>query len=530
MIKNLFIINFKALISGIFQLRRKKNNVKKVVLIIVLAFALLSFMVSFGSLFYVLLDPTFDAEIGWFYFSLQAVMSFVLSVFGTIFSAQTLFLAKDNELLMSMPIKPYQILISRLLVVLVFEYIFETLIVVPAFIVWVAGGRSTPAGILFCLTGYALLPLMALSVACLVSWVLSSIFLRFKKSSVLSLILSVAIFLLYLRLYWQFQNYLNILLSRGVEIAEAFRRALPPFYAFGASIVYKSPLNALVFALWAITPFALTVALMSVNYKKILTTNRGMAKKVYKEKSAKVSGVCYALTKRELAHYLSKPMIVLNTSISSLFMLIGAVLLIVKKDEFIKFCEGLPSMLGNTPLPVIAAAILTFMSSMNNLSASLISLEGRHFWIAKSIPVHPKHIFLSKIFTHMISSAVPCFLVSVPVSVLIAKSLTDALLIFILPQTFILLISVAGLSINMIFPRFDWTSEVQQVKQGLSPMIAIFGSMGVIILLYALYIFIFSNFIDIMAYEWILAAAFAAGALIIWTWLSSAGGKKFMEL
>ena len=37
--------------------------------------------------------------------------------------------------------------------------------------------------------------------------------------------------------------------------------------------------------------------------------------------------------------------------------------------------------------------------------------------------------------------------------------------------------SVFGLTINLIFPKFDFTSDVQVVKQSMSTMISIFGSM-----------------------------------------------------
>ena len=531
MIKNLFIINLKAFLAGLLRLRRKNASLSRRVLpVLILTFAFASIMMTFGTLFYTLRDSLFSEGVGWFYFSLQAILSFALSVFGTIFSAQALFTAKDNELLMSMPIKPFQILISRLLVILLFEYIFELIIAVPAFIIWVAGGLAAPSSIVLCLIGYALLPLMALSIACLVAWILSSILMRFKQKNILTMLLSISFLLLYLRLYSQLQHYLNILLNRGVEIAEAFRRAMPPFYAFGASIVNHSLIDACVFFVWAFVPFALTVALILINYQRILTTNRGLKKTVYREKAAKVSGACFALTKKELAYYSSKPMVVLNTSISSLFMLIGTVMLIVRRNEFIDALNSFSSMTSNMPLPVFAAGILTFMGGINNLSASLISLEGRHLWIAKTIPVQPKVIFLSKIYTHLLTSAVPCLILSVTAIFLTANTITDGLLILVLPQTYIILTAVAGLAVNMIFPRFDWINEMQPVKQGASAMIMIFGAMGFALALLGLYVFIFRNFIGIMSFAWILAAIFTACSFLIWRWLSTSGAEKLIDL
>jgi len=531
MIRHLFVINLKALLIGIFRMRRMKTNIaKKAGLIVLFVFIIASLMGTFGSLFYFLCDPLFNAGIGWFYFSLQAILSFALGVFGTIFSAQTIFKAKDNELLLSMPIKPFDILISRFLVILFFEYIFELIIAVPAFIIWIIGGHATGAGILLCLIAYAFLPFMSLSVACLVAWLISSLFTKFRHNNIITLVIAVALLWLYLRLYSQMQVYFGVLLNRGVEIAAAFRKAMPPFYAFGSGIVNRNLSDASMFCLWALAPFVFTIAVIMLNYQKILTTDRGTAKAVYKEKDARISSACWALTKKELAHYLAKPMVVLNTSISSLLMLMGAAMMIARRAEFAAGLAQISGAMGHAPLPVMAAAALTLMGGINNLSASLISLEGKHLWIAKTIPVEPKAIYLSKIYTHLISSAIPCLIASLPAVSLFAATPAEGLLIVMLPQTYIILIAATGLSVNLIFPRFDWVSEIQPVKQGAAAMIIIFGSMIFVAALIIVYIFILSRFMDVTAFAWVMAVIFAAASFLVWKWLIGPGVKRLADL
>jgi len=531
MIWSLFKINFLAIMAGILQIRQKKSSSIKIAgLITVFGFAMTTLMLAFGSLFYVLRDPLFDEGIGWFYFSIQAAMSFALSVLGTIFSAQSLFTSKDNELLLSMPIKPQKILISRILVILVFEYIFHSMVAIPAFIVWIQGGYATGMGVIVFLINYLFLPLMALSVACLVAWLLSLVLVRFKRKNILTLALSISFLLLYMYLYSQIQNYLDVLLRRGVEISEAFSRAMPPFYAFGVSIVNISLARSIEFIAWAVIPFVLIVLVMSIHYQKILTTNRGMPKSVYKVREAKASGVCAALVKKELMFYLAKPMVILNTSIASVFMLIGTVLLIIRSDGFLEYFETLSSNLGNFPQPVLAAAMLAFMGCMNNLSASLISLEGKNFWIAQSIPVHPKIVFLSKIYTHLLTSALPCLLLSVTVAFFIANTALDALLIVVFPQTLILLMAVCGLTINLMYPRFDWVSEIQPVKQGVSAMITIFGSMGLMVSIGIIYFVIVSRYMNVTEFLWLLSLVFLVGSFILWKWLSIMGSDRIWNL
>ena len=46
-----------------------------------------------------------------------------------------------------------------------------------------------------------------------------------------------------------------------------------------------------------------------------------------------------------------------------------------------------------------------------------------------------------------------------------------------------------GLSVNLAFPKFDWTNETQIVKQGTAMMITVFGNMA----LAGVPIFVISN-------------------------------------
>ena len=57
---------------------------------------------------------------------MAGIMALALAVFGSVFMTQTqLYDAKDNELLLSMPIRPLHILMSRMAVLLVLTGVFS---------------------------------------------------------------------------------------------------------------------------------------------------------------------------------------------------------------------------------------------------------------------------------------------------------------------------------------------------------------------------------------------------------------------
>ncbi|MDR1069108.1 MAG: hypothetical protein LBL36_07700 [Clostridiales Family XIII bacterium] len=533
MIRKLFVLNLKALLSGSLKSRSGgKSGGGKLALVVAVG-AVLAAMV-FGMLmvfFWSMLAPFFAAGIGWLYFALLALIVFGLNVVSTIFSASALiFGAKDNDLLLAMPIKPSVILISRLLVLLASEYLFALVVALAAFIPWVVGGYATAAGVVYFFIDIVLLPLLALAISLLLAWLLGLITSRLRRKNLVTLVISLGFLFAYFYFCFNMQRYMQELVMRGEEIAAAFRTAMPPFYAFGRGIADAGLGDVLHFILWAAVPFAVTVFLLSANYRKILTANRGAAKIAYKEREAKSRSMLAALTRKEMAHYLSRPMIILNCSFGALVMIIGAAALLVKSDEVLSSLAAVLPALGGVNAAALCAAMLLFIISCNNLSASLISLEGNNLWIAQSLPAPGPAILMSKICAHLLVTALPCLFASVCVGIAVAQNLADWLTVLIVPQTFIALTAAGGLAINLHFPKLDWTNEARVVKQGLSATIAFFGAALALIVLGLLYGLIFRNFISLAAYLWLCAVIFAAGAALTFLWLIRNGSRRFAGL
>lgn len=530
MIKALFILNAKALLSGILRLNGKKIGiVKKLLITAIGVYAVACFFLIFGLVFNSILKPFYEIGLGWLYFAVLAVIVFAICLFSTIFTAQAqLFRARDNERLLAMPIRSRDILISRLLLILTAEYLFEAVISLPALALWLAGGYASPLCIVFYVLGFILLPPLAASISLLLAWFLAAVTARLRHKNIVTLLLSVVFLLAYFFAYSNLQNYLGQLLSKGTEIAAAFQKAMPPFYAFGVGIAQGNVVKFAIFVLWVILVFGFVFALLSANYPKILTTNRGSATVLYREKRAKAQGICLALVKKEIGHFWSNPNIVLNSSLGSVLMLIGAVLILIKKEAILAILSQLP--FGGLSAAGLIAALLLFIASLNNLAASLISLEGKQLWIVKSIPVPGKIVLLAKIYTHLLLTSLPCLVASVAAAMVFAATFMEWLLIIILPQTLIVLLACGGLMANLLFPKLDWLNEIQVVKQGVSAMISIFGAMGLAIGLAVLYVFAFSNIMSINSYLWLTAAIFTAVSALFSLWLAKAGLRRFEEL
>ena len=68
-------------------------------------------------------------------------------IFGTVFTAKAqLFEAKDNELLLSLPVRPRDILASRMVSLLLWNLLFGVLVAVPALLAWTQAARLPALG------------------------------------------------------------------------------------------------------------------------------------------------------------------------------------------------------------------------------------------------------------------------------------------------------------------------------------------------------------------------------------------------
>ena len=139
MLKILLKIRLKALADSLFnRQRRGKSGGKgmKALLIFLLIYCVVVFGGMFGMMFYAMYEPFQMLDMGWLYYSLCGVLATMLCFVGSVFFTQsTLYDAKDNELLLSMPIPSGVILGSRMALLLLLNYGYSLLLTVACGVV-----------------------------------------------------------------------------------------------------------------------------------------------------------------------------------------------------------------------------------------------------------------------------------------------------------------------------------------------------------------------------------------------------------
>lgn len=519
---------FSTMFAG-SKVKRKKGLVFKILFGLLVIYTVGAVGAMFGLMFESLCVPLHETGLSWLYFSLMGVMVIAVGFVGSVFAAQSqLFEAKDNELLLSMPIPPHMILASRIFLLLVINYLYGAFIMIPAGIVYVINYPVTVIGVIFFIITAILLPFIVLSISCLFGWILAWITSKLRHKNIFTIVLSIGFLLAYLGVYSQVQTYLGILIENGETIANAIKKVIPPIFHLGNAISVGSFRSLIIFALFAIVPFAIVYFILSHNFIKIITTKRGTYKLKYKEKSLKQSSIRESLVKKELSLFFSSPMYIMNASMGMIFMIILSVMLVVKREEIMEVITIIPQV--EAFLPALVTAGLSILATLNIISAPSISLEGKNLWIVKSLPIDAGEVLVSKALTHIIL-CMPAVIVAATTCVtFLPMSFVQGILLFLVPSIVTVFLGLFGVTVNLHFPKFNWASEVVAVKQGVSTIIAMFGSALILLISVIIYIFLLTNLLGTELYLLICFILFTLLSYGLYKYLLTKGKKIFEKL
>ena len=177
MLKILIKKQIKELLSPFTYDKRKGKKQgagMKVLFVIVFGYM---FMV-FGAMFFAASNELYpvlhETNLDWLFFALIGIAALALGVFGSIFSTYSeLYVCGDNDLLLSYPIKPIHIVLSRLFIVYIRSFLFQLTAFVPALIVYFSTAKPGVLGVICTLLMMFMLSFVTLVITCFIGWLIA---------------------------------------------------------------------------------------------------------------------------------------------------------------------------------------------------------------------------------------------------------------------------------------------------------------------------------------------------------------------
>lgn len=472
--------------------------------------------------------PLLDTNTPWMYFCFMGMIAILFGTFGSVFNTFSgLYRAKDNDLLLSMPIPPSYILLSRVSGVAAMGLLYEATVMIPAIILRCVYAPVSAVGVVLQILLIFVIDAFITVLSCALGWVVALIASRTKKNkSAITVIFSLVFFAAYYYFFSQAYKLIAQLLINSEAVGGVIRTWLYPFYLMGKA-AEGDVVSMLLFALIVAVLLALVWFALSKTFVGITTKKQDGTRTVYREKTVRAAGMDAALLRKELKHFSGSATYMLNCALGTVFMVILAVLSVISGGSVREIAEVFGERAGMDA--VLTAAVVAAAAAMNDLTAPSIPLEGKTLWVLQSLPVPTQKIFDAKQRLHWLLTMPPAVLLTACLAAVLKMDPVTALFIALFEVVFIMFDAAAGLAIGLRKPNLDWTSETVPVKQSLGVMIMLFGGLILAAAFCAGGCFALRA-MDIQQYLLLGIAVFALMTRLINNWLRKKGTIIFEQL
>ena len=415
------------------------------------------------------------------FLAITAILTYIEGMYK---SATIIFDSKDSDLLFSLPIKKTTILFVRIFKLIIFQYIFNMMYLLPAFVVYCYFERPSfsfyPISILMVL----LLPLIPTVIACLVSYIFRLLFSKFKKNKVVQAVFSIIFFLFVFYFSSNRKGITEHIVPVLMNIHDKIINYYYPIKLYIGLITKPQIVNVLKLIVVNVLPFGLFILLASVYYFKFISKASNVKvthKKVQKEVKIKTRKPIVSLAIKDLKRYLSSSVYMMNTLFGMALLLALTITLCVKGKNGMLDILSNYEISKNISVTVLFYFLILVSGCFTSITSSSVSLEGKTINMTKSLPVDIKDILKSKILC--------CYIIELPFMILsiflytvfFKPSLIDFIILLVLSLLVIFLTAVIGLIFNLKYPKLNFTSDVEVVKQSLSVMLSLFLGMFIMI-------------------------------------------------
>jgi len=400
-----------------------------------------------------------------------SVLIFMLSLYK---ANSYLFSFRDFDMLMSLPVKERDVLISKLVMLYADNLMYVLLGYVPVAVVY---GVVLDAGALYYVLAFVmffLVPVLPMALGALIALPLAFVSARSRMTNVFMLLVIGSV-----GASFAMQN-----LSSQEAALEAILsvRGVVGWYPPAVWLVEALEGNWLSVLIFASVNLLAGIAFLLVYAKGFRSINAKMTERfsraAYKMKTLAVSGRFAALFKRELRGYFSSYIYVLNTAIGVIMATFYVVMLLITNPEAVAVMLEMPQA-ADAMVPV-TLAVMAFCAVMGTTTACSISIEGRMLWVLKSLPVRFRDIAKAKVALSLLIS-VPVLLLDTAVLAVIFKfEFVQFIVVAMVIALCSLMAALGGLLCNLLLPNLAWKSQVQAVKQSLSVIVAMLLHMVIV--------------------------------------------------
>ncbi len=527
----------KAIMSQDMNLfKYKTKNTKKQNKIMFPLLLAIIFMCSIGVYYNLIGIELHKINLTYIMLTFAVIIPTIFILVEGIYKSQSiLFETKDNDLLFSLPISKSKIVFVRIFKLLIFQYLYSLLFVLPGIIIYAHLENPNINFYIISFIMTILIPIIPTIISSFFGLLIKKISTKFKTKKLAQTILTLIFFLIFFYLSLNMNNLIENMIKNATTINNILSRIYYPVGLYINLILKFNFIELLKLIIINLIPLLIFIYITSKYYFKIITKSKETITKPNNTKiKIKRNQKLKSLIIKELKKYFSSNVYMFNTLIGLILIIIITIGMCINLEGLIKVITdneeiGMSIQDIKILLPKIFLAVIVFTSCLTSITSSSISIEGRTINISKSLPITTKEIFLSKILFSNILVVSIITLCDIIFIIAFKIKLYDILTILLASITLPTLIAIIGLLINLKYPKMDATSDVEVIKQSASSMISVFLGLIISIILITIPI-ILKNKLDLNITILIELTALILITITLWIILQTYGTKKYKEI
>ncbi len=550
----LFKLNFKYYTLPDFS--DKKSRKKYVALIVLLG---LCFIFPIAGLFMTLYATATLAfaqggivEMLSGVFCISQISVLFLSAFSYISS---MFFAKDNEIMLNLPVPQITVFTSKLLVSYVNELLISTIIVLPASVITAiaAAQAGVTLGIQFYLlipVAVLLLPLLPMLLLSIISFPIAIVIQKLSKKPVLGAIIQAVFLIVFIGAIYYVTYLSSYSVGNGQDQALNIQQIFAPMAKVNVFTTMLSKAmtgqnvvgNFFAFLGSTVAFAGVSCTLSVLFYKRALQSSAegdGAAKKkaVKSDAEAKVKSAEKSFILADVKNLLRESSVTVNTILSVVMPALLVFLCTFMTSSSMQSSletgeEGTQTFVSTGYLSLALSLMMAswFCSGTNLLSTVGFSLERENFAVIKTLPISFDKIYYSKLIAADFVTLVSTLIAAV-VTVIISKlTVFDFALMFVLLTAYGCSVNAFALLRDLKSPRMNWMTVKELTKNNFHTLIPMLVSMaGTLPVVIAAFICAFAPGLSDVARSAIIWGIFAAVDVVFLLLFQLHAGDKALK-
>ena len=464
---------------NLFKIKKKNNKKNKLILPIVLFVFLFFYMVAYCNM---LIVPLQEIHLEYIVLTLFIAFTTILTFAEGVYkSSSLLFNCKDDNLLLSLPIKKSAVLFIRIFKFYVFELLYNSLFLVPSMVVYASYVNVESTFYLVSAVAIFLFPIIPIVLSCIIGGFISFSSAKFKHKNIAQTLITIIILLFVFYLSFNLEKFTRSIADKAGSVNDIITKIYYPARSYINLVLNYNLKEFIIFIAIHLAIFVLAIFVFSKLYFKINSSTKVV--KVSHNKGnykIKTSSPIKALIKKELNRFINSPVFVINAAFGMVLYILGCIVASVKFDSIVQ--ELLETNIVTYDqiysfIPLILFGFIALSCLLSSITSSMISLEGKSFNILKSLPIESYKIIKAKILTAVLIM-VPCILIGDIIAFIRFRfNIIEIIMILFASIILPLVAETIGILVNLKYPKMDAESDTEVVKQSMSSMIAVFIGM-----------------------------------------------------